>query len=462
MSGILSHGLTLQFAMIAGVILTGLIVVMLRQRRSPGSSMAWLMAIVLLPPIGIPAFLIFGGRKLKKIIATKPGIEQGAGTPPATDGWSSTGARLAGSFGLPSPTGGNQIRLHANGEEAFADLIKLIEGAKRSIAIQTYVFKHDATGKAIMAALTAQAKKGVAVRLLLDGFGAFPMSRLALWRLKRAGGKTAFFMPVWRISLLARSNLRNHRKIAVFDGEKVFAGGRNLAFEYLGAQADAKRWHDLSFVIEGQAVADYAHIFNCDWGFATNEQPEPPAPPQPGAPGGGVVQVVPAGPDVAGDALYAATLSALFQAQKRIWIVTPYFVPNEPLAQALTIAARRGVDVRILVPASGGQILTDLARGPFLRDAVKAGAKALAFPAMVHAKAVLIDDAVAMVGSANFDTRSMFLNFEVMSMLYSPADIRAVEAWIGTLFAAAEDAGKPVSAFRDTVESAAYLVAPLL
>ena len=146
-------------------------------------------------------------------------------------------AQAAAHFGSEGITRGNVLKFHAGGEDAFADLMSLIDGAKRSIHIETYVLKADVTGSAIVERLAARAKEGIEVRLLLDGFGSFHMARRPLRRLRRAGGKVAFFLPIWRITRLNRSNLRDHRKIAVFDAERVFAGGRNLADEYLGRQA---------------------------------------------------------------------------------------------------------------------------------------------------------------------------------------------------------------------------------
>ena len=248
--------------------------------------------------------------------------------------------------------------------------------------------------------------------------------------LKRAGAKTAFFLPVWRITLLNRSNLRDHRKIAVFDGVRVFAGGRNLADEYLGQKPNPKRWADLSFVLEGPAAAHYEEIFRYDWAFATGEKLAPMTAPAELAagPGNAVIQVVPSGPDVADDSIFAGMLSFIFAARQRVWIVTPYFIPNEMLAEALEIAVRRGVDVRVIVPEKSDQILVDLARGPYLRDLKALGSAPLLYtPSMIHGKAVLVDDVAAAIGSANFDARSMFLNFEVTSIVHSAPEVREVE-----------------------------------
>jgi cardiolipin synthase len=461
---LLTHGATFLLASIFAVVfMIAVLGSLLRQRRSPGATIAWVMLIVLMPPIGLPLYLFFGGRKLRSVSATKAKIHLKPEAPRAGDGWPPIGDRLLGSYGLAPPAIGNSVHFHANGEEAFADLIRLIDGAERSISIQTYEMRNDETGKVIVEHLAAAAKRGVKVRLLLDGLGAIRMSPLALWKLRRAGARTAFFLPVWRINLIARSNLRNHRKLSVFDDARVFAGGRNLTKNYLGPKPDPKRWSDLSFVLEGPSVPDFAKIFRYDWAFATKEEIEPALQCAAVRGGGAVAQVVAAGPDVEGDPLYAAVMSALYLAEKRVWIVSPYFVPDAPMAQALTVAAKRGVDVRIVVPAKSDQWITDLARGPYLRDAREAGAKVMLFNAsMMHGKAVVIDDKAAMAGSANFDSRSMFLNFEVMCLLYSPAEIQAVAGWMETLTASVQEGGGPVGGFRDTVESVAFLLTPLL
>jgi len=436
----------------------------LRQRRSPASSMAWLLSILLLPLIGITLFWFFGTRKIDKIARIKPRVELTPVEPDAATAARPEAAQAAAHLGTEAITRGNKLKFHDGGEDAFADFIALIDGAKRSIHIETYVLKADATGRAILERLTARAKDGLEVRLLIDGFGSFHMARRPLRRLRRAGGKVAFFLPIWRISLINRSNLRDHRKIAVFDGERVFAGGRNLANEYLGPKPDAKRWADLSFVLEEPAAAHYAEIFRYDWAFVSREKLTPPA--EAGVPAkqdGAVMQVVPAGPDVRDDELYEGMLSFVFAAKHRIWIVSPYFLPSEMLAQALQIAVRRGVDLRIIVPQKSDQFLVDLARGQFLRDLCALQCKILCYtPGMLHAKAMLVDDVAAAVGSANFDARSLFLNFEVSSVIHSPAEVRAIEAWIDRLTPHTRPFDGKVSTWRDTWEGLARLVAPML
>src|SRR5262249_42086807 len=213
-------------------------------------------------------FWMFGSRKIKRIAQAKPPVELTVVEPQAAAAPQPDAAQAAAHLGRESITRGNRLKFHDNGEEAYADFMALIDSAQRSIHIETYVLKADATGSAIIESLITRAKAGVEVRLLVDGFGSFHMRRRPLRKLRRAGGKVAFFLPIWRLTRINRSNLRDHRKIAVFDGERVFAGGRNLAEEYMGAKPDPKRWADFSFVLAGPAATHYAEIFDYDWAFA--------------------------------------------------------------------------------------------------------------------------------------------------------------------------------------------------
>ena len=230
----------------------------------------------------------------------------------------------------------------------------------------------------------------------------------------------------------------------------------------MGPEPDPRRWRDLSFLLEGPAVRDYAAIFAADWAFVTGHRIEALAG-APAAAGEAVVQVAPSGPDVPGDPVYAAIVSAAFAARRRLWIVTPYFIPPEGLAEALALAAHRGVDVRVYVPDPSNHLIADLARGQPLRDAAAAGVSVIRFVGgMVHAKIVLVDDALAMVGSVNIDPRSLFLNFEANAIVYGPNETAAVAKWIETLQDQTQKGVAPVPPFRDTVEGVARMLDPLL
>jgi cardiolipin synthase len=327
--------------------------------------------------------------------------------------------KLLNSFGVPPATVGNRMTLVVTGEDAYRQLTRCIDEAVSSIDITTFILGTDSVGRAIVERLAARAHAGVAVRLLLDSVGSWRVNRRFLAPLTDAGARVAFFMPVIHLPFRGRANLRNHRKIVVADNRTAIIGGMNLSGPYMGPTSDPKRWRDLSMVVSGPAVYELATLFRSDWKFATGEDVSPPGPGSfaDGRSSECPAQVVASGPDVSGDPLYETLLWALFTATRRIWVVTPYFVPDETLARALELAARRGVDVCLIVPLRSNHLSADVARTGFLRQLHNAGARVLMFqPGMLHAKAVIIDD-LCMIGSANMDMRSLFLNYEVALFL---------------------------------------------
>lgn len=454
--------------MTTGVALTVIVVgTMLRQRRTPSATIAWLLGIVLIPPIGIPLYLLLGGRRQQRISTSKPHLKLMPPKEEELNEREAIGDRLLVSYGIPHATDGHTFSLCQNGEEVYARLVEMIESARESIHIATYTFSLDATGRTLLRLLEKRAKDGIDVRLLLDGVGSFRTSRWGLRGLSKAGGQLAYFLPVWRPRFLSLGNLRNHRKIVIVDGKCVLAGGTNIADEYIGPHPKTGRWKDLSFVIEGPAVANYANIFRNDWNFSSRHRLEPDGSKEllraSRAAGEAVIQVLPSGPDVPGAPLYAALVSAIYEADQRLWIVTPYFLPDDALTDALCIAARRGVDVRVFVPKDSTSRLTDLARSSFLRELEAAGCRVLLYSAgMLHAKVILIDDNMALVGSANVDIRSMFLNYEVMSIVYSPAEVSATAAWIETLMPHVNSGIDRAGPLRGAIEGVARTLAPLL
>ncbi len=233
----------------------------------------------------------------------------------------------------------------------------------------------------------------------------------------------------------------------------------NLGHEYLGPTADPERWRDLSLLVGGAAVAELDAVFRADWEFACGERL--PAPARLAA-GEIELRVVPSGPDVASDPIYDADLSAIFRAERRIWIATPYFVPDEVLLRALMIAARRGVEVRVLTPARSNHSLSDLAAGSCLRDLSVAGVIIQRFRKMLHAKALLVDDSLCVVGSANFDMRSLFLNYEIALFFSGQAEVERLQEWFVASFAQCSLGPPRAGALRAALDDVARLVAPLL
>jgi cardiolipin synthase len=347
-----------------------------------------------------------------------------------------------------------------DGVGAYETFLREIRGATKSIRLVTFVLGDDTTGCPLTEALIERASAGVEVRLLLDDFLRFHAPHGLLRKLEAAGGQVQRFMPLFHIPFRGHGNLRNHRKIALFDGARAIVGGMNLANEYMGPAPSETRWRDLSTLVTGDAVATLDAIFRADWEFASGKRLDL-APTLP-APGPVPLRVIPSGPDSPSDPIYDAILTALFRAESRFWVSTPYFIPDEPLMRALTIAARRGIDVRLFVPARSNHLLADLVAGPSLRELEEEGVKIHRYRAMLHAKTLLVDDTLAVVGSANFDMRSLFLDYEIALFFSGETEVRRLEAW----FAATEarsDAGAPRAGWiRTRVESVVRLLAPLL
>lgn len=436
---------------------------MIRQRRSPASSLAWLLIMVLAPYLGVPLYLMLGGRKMRKLADSKADLDlpdQVRLLPDANPEID----RMLRSFGLPGANAGNSLQLLHTGEEGFDALIELIDQASTSLWVGTFILHPDAVGRDVIDRLARKAAAGVEVRVLLDGVGSLHTGRTALKSLVDAGGEYAFFMPVLHRPFRGRTNLRNHRKSVIADQDRIWAGGANIATEYIGPTPQPDRWSDLSFLLEGPVVQHYVNIFRSDWQFATGRSLELCRSGGTDAAAGDVtLQVVPSGPDVSGDPLYSALVSAVYQAKQRLWIVTPYFIPDEALAQALHMAAYRGVEVRVMVPEISNHRLADMARAPYLRDLQQAGGEILLYQqGMLHAKALLSDNDLAVLGSANLDMRSLFLNYETGLLVYSSQAVQQVRAWIETLAVECRSGVPAVGLVRDLSEGVARMMAPML
>jgi cardiolipin synthase len=426
-----------------GVVMGAFLVLrLLGERRATGSTMAWIFAVVLIPYVGVPFYLVFGGRKLKRKAAAKDDLYGTAPAPAVAErlGDDEPIARMLCALGVPPPRAGNHCQLLTTGEQAWTTLLETIDRAERTLHISTLILGADEIGDEVAARLTRRAQAGVEVRLLMDALFMPHSARRRLKPLQQAGGRTASFMPVVNLSLSHHANLRLHRKIVVADDRVAIVGGMNLALEYMGPTPLPSRWHDLSARLVGPAVADIAAIFRADWAFAAEETLASPAP-SPVAAGvksgddsGARLQVVGSGPDVQSDLLYDAFMSAIFDARRRLWFATPYFVPDEALARAIILAVRRGVDVRILVPAKSDHWIADLAGFSYLREIAAVGGQICAFgPGMMHAKVIIVDDRLGIMGSANLDMRSLFLDYEIALFTSTAAEVKALAAWYESL-----------------------------
>jgi cardiolipin synthase len=410
------------------------------EKRAPANTFAWLLVIVFIPWLGVPLYLIFGGRKLRRLARDKKQLR------PVIPGFCAAEARdvcvpvartvaAAGGF---EPVGGNRLTFLLTGEEDFAELERRILGARHSIHIATFILSRDATGRRIVELLARRAREGVKVRLLLDALGCLLTSRGFVDPIRKAGGEVGRFMPVLPFTSRGSANLRSHRKVAIFDGTVAMVGGRNIAKEYMGATPWPTRWRDFGAVIEGPGAVVLGEVFIADWCFVARQ---PPDAVRADAHAGGApvvgsceLQVVASGPDVPGDPLYEGIVAMIQAADQDIWIVTPYYIPDEVLQRSLVVKARAGCRVTLIVPAQSNHPVTDFARRNLTRELIRAGGNVLLYNAgMIHAKAIVVDNRVALFGSPNFDLRSLFVNFEVGVLVYTEADIAKIKAWVQDL-----------------------------
>lgn len=432
--------------------------------------MSWILAIVFMPFIAVPLYFLIGIRKRENKY-TKSSVKLHDAHPEHK--YISLKSRnplssILEKNGIPAATKGNQYELITSDTEAYRRLMVEIENAKESIAFSTYVFSDDVTTKKILCALTKKAEQGVHVQLLLDVVGSL---RSYVWQknfksLRDAGGEVAFFIPILSRPFQSYINLRNHRKIYLFDRQRLLSGGMNLSDEYLGEESGRKRWDDVLYYLEGPAVFSFYQVFHNDWNYANGlddtlifSLPEEDVL----ATGDNIVQVVPSGPDVPTDALYEALLAAIYACTERIWIVTPYFVPDENIIQALIIAKHKGVDVKLITPKHSDHLIADLGRSPYMRELDAIGVDVVLYEGeMLHAKAILFDDLGGMVGSVNIDNRSLFLNYEIVTFVYSVEFMENIEVWMNKLMENSTQGMKEPGKIREAVENIMKVIAPLL
>ncbi len=438
---------------------------LLYHRRPAQTLIIWLLIVVLLPWAGALIYLLFGSRKIfarrpKPMLDLAP--HDAGGQDELRQPLQRQLQRLCAHNGVPQAAGGHALELTASPPVARDWLLAAIEGARASIHLETYIFRLDDTGRELLARLEEKARQGVRVRLLLDAFGSMPayLNRAAFAPLRATGGEVAFFQPLGSL-LKSRINLRNHRKIYLFDERLLIAGGINIGREYL-APDPREAWADLTFRLQGPATAHYAGTFAADWLYATGRDIAPAPRPETDA-GRRVAQAIPSGPDLEQDTLREALLCAIHRAEEAIDMITPYFIPDQLVLEAVLMAAKRGVRVRLLTPSRTDHLIFDWGREPYMRELVETGVEVRCFSqGMLHAKAVIVDDAVAMIGSANLDYRSLLINYEIATFCYDPATLAELRAIFDELAREAAPFAPPDSAARRFRENLIRIVTPAL
>lgn len=434
-----------------------------REKRSPSNFFAWFFIVIFAPIIGVPLYFMFGGRKSRKLAKNKLEVTERA-------------LNLAkqsndkASVAHKSTSQGNHFELLPDGQAAFERMCREIDTAEHTIHIATYILGNDATGHAIVDRLARRAKEGVTVRLLLDSLGCWNRTRAARFKIRKAGGEVAMFMPVLPIQTQTSSNLRNHRKIAIFDNYRAITGGQNLDDRFMGKDEDPARFTDFSIITQGPAVATLTRTFIADWSFAHKESPSRHQALLryiPEEAGNSTTETIVSGPDVPNDPLWEQIVRIIQEFKQSLTLITPYFIPDEVIFRSLIVKAHTGRRIRLILPLKSNQRLADIARHHFLRELDQAGVDIQFYtPRMMHGKLILADDKVAMTGSANVDMRSLFVNFEIAQLHYTPSDIEKLTDWTSTLL---KDCISYRDAVRDrdimpsrVVEDLVHLIVPLL
>ncbi|MGQ3301460.1 phospholipase D-like domain-containing protein [Reyranella sp.] len=402
-------------------------------KRSVGAAVSWIGIAWLSPFLGGLLYAIMGINRVKRRAQRlrRQHLVPLAGDPAATvtrDSLTPLEYAVGRVTGLPSKPG-NLVEMLHSGDEAYPRMLEEIGEAKSTIGLCSYIFRADSAGEKFHEALIQAQQRGVKVRVLIDGVGGGYFWSGTYNRLRKAGVPVARFLHSyfpWRTPFV---NLRNHRKLLVIDGRVAFTGGLNIAAENVVAGNPPHPVRDTHFRIEGPVVEQLTDAFADDWQFTTGEQLDDGWFPTLEPVGTVLARVVPSGPDEDMEQIEFVTLHAISCARESIRVVTPYFLPGEPLTMALGLAAMRGITVDIMLPENSNHAILDWARRVPLRPLIEAGCNIWMMPAPFdHSKLMTIDDSWSFIGSANWDTRSFRLNFELNVELHDAAFAREIVA----------------------------------
>lgn len=420
--------------------------------RTPQGAIGWALGLMLLPYLTLLPYLYLGSSRFRGYIGSyQDGLPvataQAAGTA-SIDPDCERFAAISATQGRPFRSG-HRVRLLIDGDAAFDTMLTAMAAAEHSLLVQFFIFHDDGLGRRVQQILLQRAAAGVRVCVLFDSVGSHDLPRHYVDTL-RAGGVAIHPFATRRWRNRFQLNFRNHRKIVVVDGARAFIGGLNVGDEYLGLKPPLAPWRDTQLDIRGPAVADLQQLFANDWQWITGSKP--PLLTTPPCDNGATALVVasgPADPQETGSLFFTAAINA---ARQRLWLSTPYFVPDRAVLVALQLAVLRGVDVRVLIPSRPDHRTVFLASTLHAHHALRAGIRIFRYqPGFLHQKALLIDDDSAAIGSMNLDSRSFRLNFEVSALVVDRSFAADVAAMLETDFSHAR-----------AVEPSEYCDAPYL
>jgi len=415
------------------------------ERKNPTSSIAWVLVLLFLPVVGFIAYIFIGsGFRINK----KKKYKLKAASDDLYDMFIRRHLNIADALKFMQEhensarmmtylfNGGdgvytteNDITVFTDGNDMFPSLIDDIKKAREHIHLLYFIFNNDRIGKEIAALLTHKAKRGVEVRLIYDSVGSRAIFNPPIFRkLREAGGQVLGFSPVFsNLNSHLRLNYRNHRKLTIIDGRIGYVGGMNIGDEYMGKDKKLSPWRDTHLRMTGPAVWFLQERFLMDWSYTSEMDiqdidkaqkffPEP-IPLQDGQKGLGV-QIVSGGPDTTANPLKGGLLNMINSARKNLYIQTPYFSPDGSIVEALCIAARSDVDVRLMLPNVSDHWLSQMSALGYARQIMDAGVKVFLYNGFLHAKAVVADSLITSIGTTNITNRSFLMDFEINAFIY--------------------------------------------
>jgi len=456
-------------------------VLAIQSSRTPQGATAWSIALISLPFLTLPLYWIFGRSKFHGYVQAHRGVnarvegrveqiledirDKAASAPEGMDSF----FHLVGDLTKLPFTRGNTVDLLVDGQQTFASMLEAIRGAKEYVLIQFYIYRADSIGTKIADALLERARSGVRIYFMYDEIGSSRLPKKFILQLQQNGVAVSGFKTTKGRGNRFQVNFRNHRKLLVVDGHQAFVGGLNVGDDYLGLYPEVGPWRDTHVRIQGPSVQVAQVSFVLDWFWSTEQIPDLNWRPRV-SDGDASVTVIHTGP---ADKTTLATLyhvEAFNTAQDRIWIANPYFVPDEPTAKALELAALRGVDVRIILPANNDNRLVQLAAMTYIEQLQPSGVKFFFYrqgtKGFLHEKVFLIDDRLSAVGTTNLDNRSLHINFECSALVVGREFAGTVEAMFLSDFADSTPMEHPVfdgkTYWHRLAARTANLAAPML
>jgi cardiolipin synthase A/B len=421
--------------------------ILIGEFRRPEKTVAWLLVMFIFPMIGFIMYYFLAKEYSQRKLVRRKGPRKMA---EARHQWMNQMTELEGSatdsvcelyeeprlcgllHNIPgSPiTPNNQVEVLTNAEAAFEAMFAAIDQAQQHIHFEFYTIRHDVIGKRFQEALIRKAKAGVKVRVIYDGIGSYKLSYSYINQLKQAGIDVHPFLPPFIAFFDKRMNYRNHRKIVVVDGLIGFTGGINIGDEYLGADPKLGFWRDTHLKLLGDAVYYLQQTFLTDWLFVSGKRlSDDTLFPEHALPASSLLQVISSGPDAHWDAIQEMFFAGIVAAKKRVYLTTPYFIPDPSITMALKTAVISGVDVRVILPYQADSRIVQYASRSYLQELMQAGVRFYLYKkGFIHAKVMLIDHIMATVGTANMDMRSFFSNFELNAVMFNLDVIERLEA----------------------------------